>query len=564
MEGSSSSSFNPPSTKLKVSGLWSGVIEVDLGEWTVPMLRAELAKSSQCPPENLKVICAGKILKDESTDKNLRDIGLKANSRILISKVDVDQAKAINDELDAQNRLSRIKAAVDAMAKRHTDNSFPVDDFNIELENQSGQKMKVGSETDQRALVMGLMLHAKGRHLIKKGQYKDALDILGIGEEAFSVCDRKVIEMVDNASLLQIDTVWCYFMQRDISCLAMAGIRLKEARKGLEHCYGANMERARVLQGGFCPEIATYTRLELLEGVVAYHTGLLEESCKALTSAQAKYQQLQVSDESLSTLLNIGFTTKQSRRALRMCGQDVQRAVEFAIEERERIAKKEEEDRQHYREIREQKSYGRTAMGKVVDMTKLTELASIGYERPLAAEALRRNENDFEKALDELTDPDSNSALQGSLVSRQRKRRKSLQEEDIAEMMSMGFERGKAEAALLRSGTKEEAIDFLLREIQNVGAGSSAASEGHAEIGSAAFEEERNPENATDTVDDMQDVAENHNEHDSAALEIRDEEMEKDIVNNLTGDPLADYDIEVEEEGKAIVEYLSLLVSAQK
>jgi len=564
MEGSSSSSFNPPSTKLKVSGLWSGVIEVDLGEWTVPMLRAELAKSSQCPPENLKVICAGKILKDESTDKNLRDIGLKANSRILISKVDVDQAKAINDELDAQNRLSRIKAAVDAMAKRHTDNSFPVDDFNIELENQSGQKMKVGSETDQRALVMGLMLHAKGRHLIKKGQYKDALDILGIGEEAFSVCDRKVIEMVDNASLLQIDTVWCYFMQRDISCLAMAGIRLKEARKGLEHCYGANMERARVLQGGFCPEIATYTRLELLEGVVANHTGLLEESCKALTSAQAKYQQLQVSDESLSTLLNIGFTTKQSRRALRMCGQDVQRAVEFAIEERERIAKKEEEDRQHYREIREQKSYGRTAMGKVVDMTKLTELASIGYERPLAAEALRRNENDFEKALDELTDPDSNSALQGSLVSRQRKRRKSLQEEDIAEMMSMGFERGKAEAALLRSGTKEEAIDFLLREIQNVGAGSNAASEGHAEIGSAAFEEERNPENATDTVDDMQDVAENHNEHDSAPLEIRDEEMEKDIVNNLTGDPLADYDIEVEEEGKAIVEYLSLLVSAQK
>lgn len=564
MEGSSSSSFNPPSTKLKVSGLWSGVIEVDLGEWTVPMLRTELAKSSQCPPENLKVICAGKILKDESTDKNLRDIGLKANSRILISKVDVDQAKAINDELDAQNRLSRIKAAVDAMAKRHTDNSFPVDDFNIELENQSGQKMKVVSETDQRALVMGLMLHAKGRHLIKKGQYKDALDILGIGEEAFSVCDRKVIEMVDNASLLQIDTVWCYFMQRDISCLAMAGIRLKEARKGLEHCYGANMERARVLQGGFCPEIATYTRLELLEGVVAYHTGLLEESCKALTSAQAKYQQLQVSDESLSTLLNIGFTTKQSRRALRMCGQDVQRAVEFAIEERERIAKKEEEDRQHYREIREQKSYGRTAMGKVVDMTKLTELASIGYERPLAAEALRRNENDFEKALDELTDPDSNSALQGSLVSRQRKRRKSPQEEDIAEMMSMGFERGKAEAALLRSGTKEEAIDFLLREIQNVGAGSSAASEGHAEIGSAAFEEERNPENATDTVDDMQDVAENHNEHDSAPLEIRDEEMEKDIVNNLTGDPLADYDIEVEEEGKAIVEYLSLLVSAQK
>lgn len=562
MDGASPSSSNPLSTKLKVSGLWSGVIEVDLEEWTIPMLRAELAKSSQCPPENLKVICAGKILKDEFADKRLRDVGLKANSRILISRVDVEQAKAINDELDAQNRLARIKAAVDAMAKRHTDNSFPVDDFSIELENQSGEKMNVGSETDQRALVMGLMLHAKGRHLIEKGHYKDALDILGMGEEAFSLCDRKVIETVDNASLLQIDTVWCYFMQRDISCLAMGGIRLKNARKGLEHCYGANMERARVLQGGFCPEIATYTRLELLEGVVAYHTGLLEEACKALTSAQAKYRQLQVSDESLSTLLNIGFTTKQSRRALRMCGQDVQRAVEFAIEERERIAKKEEEDRQRYRDIREQKSYGRTLLGKVVEMTKLTELASIGYERPLAAEALRRNENDFQKALDELTDPASNSSLQGSLESRRRKRKKSLRQEDIADMIAMGFERGKAETALLRSGTKEEAIDFLLRELQN-GAGSGAASEGHAEIGSATFEE-GGPQNATATVVEMQDVTENHNEHDSAPVEVRDQEMEEDIVNNLTGDPLADYDIEVEEEGKAIAEYLSLLVSARQ
>lgn len=557
MEGSSSSS--PPSAKLKVSGLWSGVIEVDLEEWTVPMLRAELAKSSQCPPENLKVICAGRVLKEEFADKKLRDVGLRVSSRILISKIDVDQAKAINDELDAQNRLARIKAAVDAMAKRHTDNSFQVDDFNIELENQSGDKMKVGTETDQRALVMGLMLHAKGRHLIKKGQFKDALDILAMGEEAFSVCDRKVIERVDNASLLQIDTVWCYFMQRDISCLAVAGMRLKEARKGLEHCYGANMERARVLQGGFCPEIATYTRLELLEGVVAYHTGLLEESCKALTSAQAKYQQLQVSDESLSTLLNIGFTAKQSRRALRMCGQDIQRAVEFAIEERERITKKEEEDRQHYRNIREQKSYGRTPLGKVVDMTKLTELASIGYERLLVAEALRRNENDFEKALDDLTDPASNSALQGSLESRQRKRRKVPREEDIAEMISMGFEREKAERALVRLGTKEEAIDFLLRQLQNVDTGSSAANESFA-----SSEEEREPENATATVHEMQDFIGNDNEHHSVPLEVRDEEMEKDIVRNLTGDPLEDYDINVEEEGKAIVEYLALLVSGQQ
>ena len=41
-----------------------------------------------------------------------------------------------------------------------------------------------------------------------------------------------------------------------------------------------------------------------------------------------------------------------------MCGQDIQRAVEFTIEERERITKKEEEDRQHYRNIRWVLNYG--------------------------------------------------------------------------------------------------------------------------------------------------------------------------------------------------------------
>lgn len=40
--------------------------------------------------------------------------------------------------------------------------------------------------------------------------------------------------------------------------------------------------------------------------------------------------------------------------------------------------------------------------------------------------------------------------------------------------------------------------------------------------------------------------------------------MEEDIVNNLSGDPGADYDIEVEEEGQAIAEYLSLLLSARE
>ncbi|KAI8025949.1 hypothetical protein LOK49_LG02G00911 [Camellia lanceoleosa] len=55
-------------------------------------------------------------------------------------------------------------------------------DYNIELENQSGETVQLGSETDQRAVMMGLMLHANAKQLIKMERYKDALEVLPMGE----------------------------------------------------------------------------------------------------------------------------------------------------------------------------------------------------------------------------------------------------------------------------------------------------------------------------------------------------------------------------------------------
>lgn len=44
------------------------------------------------------------------------------------------------------------RAAATALAERHADGSLPVEDFNIEVEDQSGKKVRLGSETDQRYL----------------------------------------------------------------------------------------------------------------------------------------------------------------------------------------------------------------------------------------------------------------------------------------------------------------------------------------------------------------------------------------------------------------------------
>lgn len=68
------------------------------------------------------------------------------------------------------------------------------------------------------------------------------------------------------------------------------------------------------------------------------------------TNKCVSYLQLQVSDEAVAQLANMGFTTKESRRALRMSGQDVQRAVEFLMEERRKKSEKLEEDRRQRRE----------------------------------------------------------------------------------------------------------------------------------------------------------------------------------------------------------------------
>lgn len=106
--------------------------------------------------------------------------------------------------------------------------------------------------------------------MLEQENYLEALEVLGMAEESFSLCDRKFLEAVDNVALLQIDTVWCLFMLRDIERLAVARERLARARDGLKRSHGPNLERLRVLQGGFCPELALYVRLELLEGVVAY------------------------------------------------------------------------------------------------------------------------------------------------------------------------------------------------------------------------------------------------------------------------------------------------------
>ncbi|XP_020550923.1 NEDD8 ultimate buster 1 [Sesamum indicum] len=514
--------------KLRIGGAWSGVLEVEMDDWTVAMLREEVANRSDCGgPHCINLICAGRVLKDgDGTEKT--------------------------ESHDLNHR-----AAATSLASRHADGSLPVEDFNLELENQSGEKVQLGSETDQRAIMMGLMLHANAKALIRRQQYRDALEVLTMGEEAFSLCDPKLIEMVDNVSILQIDMVWCYFMLRDITWLSVAGIRLAKAREGIERAHGKESTRLRILQGGRYPELALHLRMELLEGVVAYHSGQLQKSKDALISAQVKYFQLQVPDEALSLLMSMGYKEREAKRALRMNNLDVGGAVDFLVEEKFKKAQKREENLQRQKEILEQKQYGRTPLRKAVDLQKLKELVSIGFEKDLAAEALRRNENDTQKALDDLTNPETNSTLQNEVISRKRKRLRQTTASATENLVSMGFDRASVDSALRTFGSEEEALNYLLGQ-PNANAVEQAnpsvlPPDTHGTDGLGAEHDiGSNPEGGgagQSTQDDM--------------LE-RDMEMEDQLTEGLqNADAYSDYDIEVTKEGEAIIEYLALLSSAE-
>ncbi|GFS35709.1 ubiquitin-associated (UBA)/TS-N domain-containing protein [Actinidia rufa] len=481
-------------------------------------------------------------------------------------------------------------AAVTSLAKRHADGSLPIENFNLELENQSGEAIQLGSETDQRAVMMGLMLHANAKQLIRREKYKDALEVLIMGE------------LIDNVPILQIDMVWCYFMLRDISWLSVAGLRLSKAREGIERAHGKESSRLRLLQGGRHPEIALHLRMELLEGVVAYHSGQLEKSRQALTSAQTKYFQLQVPDEALSLLMSMGYEERDVKRALRMTNQDIESAVDFLVEEKAKNKQKREDNIRREKEIRKQKLYGLTPLRKPVNLQRLNYLASIGincccqltltpvaearsrvyfgliswdpalvtydpklfmFDNELAAEALRRNENDTQKALDDLTNPESNSAMQLAIESKNRKRNRQETDAAIEELISMGFPRAAVVAAVRTFGSKGPALNHLLDQpnqnptdssdpVPNALGDDTLSTEGGVEGSSSGVNEDPSTDGGAEEGPSAQ------------KIEDRDVEMEDELTGELQkADAFSDYDIEVTKEGEAINEYLALLASTK-
>ncbi|XP_062226917.1 uncharacterized protein LOC133925097 [Phragmites australis] len=542
----------PLADRIRVVGAWAGALEVDLGAWTVPILRAEVARwAGDVEPDRVSLIFGGRVLKDDPP-ASLQQAGLKDNAKVLSTVTSPDRGKEIaaaaaaaKAEEEHASRLVRLWDAAKAFSQRHTDGTFlEEEDYNLDLEDQSGQKVMFGSVDDMKALKMALMLHQKSKTLMKKEMYKEALDVLVMAEEAFSLCDAKLIERVDNVPMLQLDIVWCYFALRDVSRLEVAGTRLEKARLGFERSHGKDCTRFRLLQAGRQADLAIYVRLELLEGVVAYHNGNTEKARGSLSSAQAKYLQLQVPDEAISILMDMGYEAPAAKRALKMTGYDIQSSVDLLCEERAKKVRRREEDRETQRNIMEQKKYGKTPMNKAVDMQKLKGLTTIGFEKYLAAEALRINENDAEKALDLLTNPEQNCILQRKIEARRNRQ----------SFRGLGAGSSSSRAAAAMTAPTINNSQASVNSPPHAAAGHAPP---HAADGNPPEENDAQFVNNEEAVN-------NDEEANSHPVSVRDVSMENELAHELTGDALDDYDIDVSNEGQAIAEYMSLLESAAR
>jgi hypothetical protein len=124
-------------------------------------------------------------------------LGIKENSKILSCRQAApEEGKSIMAEEERARRLSRVKAAATALSKRHADGSLPIQDYNIELEDQGGHKVQFGTETDQSAAMMGLMLHTKAKSLIEIEMYSDAVEVLAMAEVSCFFCCKYVFVVV--------------------------------------------------------------------------------------------------------------------------------------------------------------------------------------------------------------------------------------------------------------------------------------------------------------------------------------------------------------------------------
>uniref|UniRef100_A0A8C6TF40 Negative regulator of ubiquitin-like proteins 1 n=1 Tax=Neogobius melanostomus TaxID=47308 RepID=A0A8C6TF40_9GOBI len=224
--------------------------------------------------------------------------------------------------------------------------------------------------------------HEKGRSLMKRRQFDDALCHLLQADQQFSKCGSTLLGSVDNFAVLQLDIVWCYRALEALSCLDDGRARLQRAEQSFVQCYGEQQQRLRMIKGSTGREEVLFLRLYLLQSLLAYIDGNDAQARQQLSKVEALYKRLSPDTEKMEQLMTLGFTEREARLGLRACEGDVQEAALHISNRRQERAEMKDRERQKRRSRLE----------------AVSVLAELGFNRRDAARALQQSNGNVDQA----------------------------------------------------------------------------------------------------------------------------------------------------------------------
>lgn len=351
-------------------------LEISLDE-SAKILGNLIAEKLKIEKQIVRVIAAGRVL-DEVRSLKEQNVSNNQQLMALISTEDTSD----NSTYD---RAARIKRDAEQLVNDKK-SSY------MEMQDQDGNPIYL-PENERKSLMLGLALYEKGRTLLKDDNHSEALLLFLEADQAFSTCQSKLLESVDNYLLLNLDVVWCYLCLKSVTQLPDAERRLKICEDGFQKIYGPNLDRVVQLKKNEGNEKALIMRLHLLQAILYYHMNRRNEAQGMLALAESELQRLKVDDVSLTTLVEMGYDAQEARIALRATGNEINEAISEILERRQKI----DEARKSAKE--NQKLLGKHFVLGTVNPNSVKSLMEMGFDKNLAAMALEETNGTIEDAI---------------------------------------------------------------------------------------------------------------------------------------------------------------------
>lgn len=508
-------------------------IEISL-DCTGQVFRKMIGDKIQTPPEQLKIICCGRVIGNDTT---LKDQNVKHGTQVLVLCLSVSEAEAAKQQGEITKFMSTKKAAELLSTRAENDDDG---DFDIQIADQSGRPLQLPSE-EKRALTLAMTLHEKGRVALKRKEIEQSLLLLLEADKEFSKCRADILNAVDNYAVLCLDIVWCYLCLKNVEDLPDAEKRLNMSEDCFIRSYGSNFERVNAVKGGSGTELALFMKLHLLQGIVAFHQHRVQDAKRLLSRAEFELQHLIVDEEKLTQVMTMGFNQREARLGLRASAGNIDQAVQHIMqrkEEKKEISKKVKEER---RKKNLQKSLGATANNNKVNVNSYEMLINMGFGRGASAEALRQANNDVSQALEVLEKHPEFLSLPDP-----EQKEVTITDEMLAQVFSLGFDPEMAMKALKNcAGSIQKAIDELIRNGGIISTSSESSSAGSTESSS-----DSSPEAGPSNVNDDQ---KQRKKEEKAVLQ--------DLLSDLPEDEEDYLDLTLTEETEFLKEYKALVDS---